>query len=61
MIKLTLFDSAGARSSDIYVSVEHILTLHHGNPTGTIVTQTRGAIQVREAVDQVLKAMGRLT
>ena len=61
MIKLTLFDSAGARSSDVYVSMSSIVTVQHANPSGSIITLTRGALHVREAVDQVLKTLGKWT
>lgn len=60
MLKFTYNDLSGRRSGEVHVNPQHIVSVEHGNPSGSIITLLRGQIHVAQSVDQVVKVVNAI-
>jgi hypothetical protein len=60
MIKFTLYDGKGRKSDDLYLRCSEIVALNEGNPSGTIITASRGTYHVAQSITQVLILMEKV-
>jgi hypothetical protein len=57
MIKLTLHDRAGMRDGEIHIALDSVVSVMAANPSGCVVTLTRGTIHVAQSMQQLLNLL----
>lgn len=57
MIKLTLYDDAGAR--DVWLNPSYVIAVTPANPKGALISTVRGLHHVNQTVDMVIAKLPR--
>ena len=53
LVKFTLYDISGRRAPWVKISVSSIISISPANPSGCVITCTRGAFHVAQGEEQV--------